>query len=931
MNKTFFFLLSSLISFNSFAQCPTVSLTDKESCLQDITTALNPVITGNPTIMWTSSGTGQFFPSNTSPVATYSKSLADEAGVKIALTTTNNGGCPISTDTMNITYIQTPYVGLGAIAPEVCVTATTINLSGEVGYNTTFGWTTTGTGSINPNTQTLNSVYTISPQDKLNGTVRFTLSAANDACSRSDYIDVKITDPKLNAGSDQFICSNKKAVLAGTANNYTFYNWTTSGTGTFNNVYVLNATYTPSAADTAAGSVTLTLNPMGWCMSATDQMILSFSKAPIVNAGLDQNVCGTSSISLNGKIYNATNATWTSSGTGIFFPNANTLNATYQASSQDSSNGIVTLTLASVAGICTPISDNLVIRIYPLPIANAGLDKTVCKEDPSVSLIGGSVKNANTFNWSGGGGSHSLSSNLTSATYTPTAAEKLSGSVELTLIVTSAQCPTPSEDRIIIYFTNSPVVDAGSEQIICSSTSANISLDGSVQNALSTTWYKKVGASEVFYSYAMDTTYKITPADSLLGNVEFILKASQGQCKREDKTRIDLLRMPVANAGPDLYLNAGGIIVMPGGVSFYESVLWSTSGTGTFLTPTSPYPDYYPSASDMATGNIIIVMTVTNVCGSAKDTAILKKVRYSLAGQVFAGANSLDAGSVSLFKITNQSYDLIAMKVIQNSSSAFQFTSIEEGEYVLYAAPAATSIYTSSYLPTYHLDAQEWPQATPIILNANATQKNIQLISYIPTNAIWNSGQDSIYGNVSLQANALFSNNQRLASQVSLEQGIVYLLDGQDQLLTYHKLGVSGNFTFRNLIAGKYKIKVQYPGVTDNFTIVNIDGDPFTQDIQSIEVLPQDQVTGLNSGINDYLAISIFPNPSSNNVMIQALEVNGVGSIIIRDCLGKSIYQAEKVDLVNGVGVSISEWPSALYFVEIRLNKKVYNGKFYKN
>jgi hypothetical protein len=62
--------------------------------------------------------------------------------------------------------------------------------------------------------------------------------------------------------------------------------WTTSGTGTFNpNATTLNAVYTPSAADIAAGTVTLTLTTndpdgAGPCTAAVDTMILTIKPTP---------------------------------------------------------------------------------------------------------------------------------------------------------------------------------------------------------------------------------------------------------------------------------------------------------------------------------------------------------------------------------------------------------------------------------------------------------------------------------------------------------------------------------------------------------------------------------------------------------------------------------------------------------------------------
>jgi hypothetical protein len=90
--------------------------------------------------------------------------------------------------------------------------------------------------------------------------------------------------PAATAGSNFSVCVGTTASLNGSvsggASNGT---WSTSGTGTFSpSANVLNATYQPSPADYAAGSVTLTLtsNAISPCTPATSSLTLSFNPLP---------------------------------------------------------------------------------------------------------------------------------------------------------------------------------------------------------------------------------------------------------------------------------------------------------------------------------------------------------------------------------------------------------------------------------------------------------------------------------------------------------------------------------------------------------------------------------------------------------------------------------------------------------------------------
>jgi hypothetical protein len=88
----------------------------------------------------------------------------------------------------------------------------------------------------------------------------------------------------VNAGPNQTITAGNTATLAGVVGGGASTGvWTTSGSGTFSpNNTTLNATYTPSAADILAGSVTLTLtaNPAGPCPAVSDNVVITIN--PIV-------------------------------------------------------------------------------------------------------------------------------------------------------------------------------------------------------------------------------------------------------------------------------------------------------------------------------------------------------------------------------------------------------------------------------------------------------------------------------------------------------------------------------------------------------------------------------------------------------------------------------------------------------------------------
>src|SRR2546426_8069212 len=85
-----------------------------------------------------------------------------------------------------------------------------------------------------------------------------------------------------NAGVDQTVCASSATVtLAGSVGGAASSGTWSGGSGTFNpNNTTLNATYTPSAAEITAGTVTLTLtsnDPAGPCGVVSDTMVITIN------------------------------------------------------------------------------------------------------------------------------------------------------------------------------------------------------------------------------------------------------------------------------------------------------------------------------------------------------------------------------------------------------------------------------------------------------------------------------------------------------------------------------------------------------------------------------------------------------------------------------------------------------------------------------
>ena len=217
--------------------------------------------------------------------------------------------------------------GAGTATVTVSLSATSTN-SITVVYTTSNGTATAGS-DYTATTSTLtfapgqtSRTFTISITDDATvesiETINVTLSDPTNASILDGAGIVSIIDndssiPAANAGADASICAGSTFTTSGISSNGTVA-WTTSGTGTFTNGTTATATYTPSAADITAGSVTLTMTVTG-TSTVSDAMVLTITPQPSAgNLSGTQSVCVGSTTTFSSTV---SGGSWTTSDANI--------------------------------------------------------------------------------------------------------------------------------------------------------------------------------------------------------------------------------------------------------------------------------------------------------------------------------------------------------------------------------------------------------------------------------------------------------------------------------------------------------------------------------------------------------------------------------------------------------------------------------------
>lgn len=549
-------------------------------------------------------------PNNTNIVATPSN-LTVTNGMRFYALINYNNNFGKDTAVLNFVIHPKPNVVIPAI-PTACVGSAPFQITGATPAGGTFsGANVTAGGVFNPSavgTFTIQYKY-ISPQ----------------GCPDSNTQVVTVRPrPTVVASPDQTICVNATTInLSGTITNSTGSQWV-GGAGSFvSGRNALNVTYTPTVAEKASGSFTLTLSTTGNspCAEVTDPVVITVRPLPVVDAGPPRTICSDNPVAtLNGSVTNAPGVIW-SGGTG-FAPN-NNVNTVYTASAANISAGSVTLTITTTGStVCPEVSDRTTVTIIPPPTVNAGPDETYCENVTSV-LLSGTTTNASSRTWSGGSGFFSSTTSL-NPTYTPTSAEKNSGSVTLRLVANPNSPCSPVQDFVTINFTQTSTIYAGPDQKLCSSPGLTFTMNASSSNG--GTWS---GGGGTFSSPTAPNAIYTPSATELAngGTVTLSYTSAAGDCPMvTDNMTITIVLPPTVNAGRDTtHCSTIGAIALGGQATRTNSVQW-TLGTGTFILDANRLaPTYIPTIAEKNSGSLTLRLRADGIapCLPVTDDVVI--------------------------------------------------------------------------------------------------------------------------------------------------------------------------------------------------------------------------------------------------------------------------------------------------------------------
>ncbi|PCJ77745.1 MAG: hypothetical protein COA57_16555, partial [Flavobacteriales bacterium] len=524
--------------------------------------------------------------------------------------TTTNGACT-STDDVIISVDDLPTTAAAGADQNLC-NVTTATLAGNTPTVGTGAWSTiAGSGTADTPGSPTSGVSGLT----IGGSTTLRWMISNGACPSSTddvIINVAATPTTAAAGSDQGLCNVITTTLAGNTPSDGTGSWSVvSGTATVD--VPADPTSTVSAmvvGDTATLRWTIS---NGGCTPSTDDVtIIVYDLPTTAAAGLDQNLCATTTTTLAGNIPTVGIGNWTVIAGAATITTPSSPTSTVTGLVLDAS---ATLRWTISNGTCPSSFDDVTVSVDASPtVAAAGPDHNLC--NVITTTLAANTPTTGTGAWStvSGTGSADVVADPTSTASGLT----ISGSSTLRWTISNGVCPASTDDIVINVAGIPTTAAAGPDQNLCNVTTATLA--GNAPAVGTGAW------STISGTGTADTPSSETSTVSGLtigGSSTLRWTISSGACPSStDEVTINVDIQPISSAGPDQDLCNVTSTILAGNTPTAGTGIWvviaGTSVVSAPVDPTSTLTGLGPGASDTLT------WTLTNgVCPASVDTVVI--------------------------------------------------------------------------------------------------------------------------------------------------------------------------------------------------------------------------------------------------------------------------------------------------------------------
>lgn len=291
-------------------------------------------------------------------------------------------------------------------------------------------------------------------------------TTGGEDCVWIDYIEFPAPlRTTASAGADQTICVNNSVALIGEATLYESVNWTTAGTGDFDDAASMITNYNPSQQDYDNASVELTFTSVGPEETISDVITINFTDAPNANAGENSSVCANDSIYFNNaSADNYSSLLWLSDGDGEFTDNT-ALQAAYHLGNNDIIDGEIFIRLISI-GIGDCLNDTAFVTYTVNTLPSAAYTEQEITECQNTEIpINITLEGASPWNVLVEGTDEAME--ISEATHTFNVALENSLDMKILEVQDANGCVVENIDTLMVNILPAPQVELRNDTSIC--------------------------------------------------------------------------------------------------------------------------------------------------------------------------------------------------------------------------------------------------------------------------------------------------------------------------------------------------------------------------------------------------------------------------------------------------------------------------------
>ena len=448
-----------------------------------------------------------------------SQTISNDAAGEYGIEVTDGNGCK-GTDSILLVVNARPTVDLG-LDQEICEKDPSITFDAQ-NVGSTYAWFGT-----TDSTQTI--------QRDSSGTYTVEITDVNGCKDTNDVVLTVFPLPTVDLGNDTTICIDAPAVVFDAMNTGATYLWTSGGETT------------QDITTNIGGEYIVQVQDANGCAD-TDSVVLNISQLPIVDLGVDLEICQIDPAVTIDALNDSATYLWSTAAT----------TKTIDIHDEDEYSVIVTDTNGCVS------YDTLNLLVNQMPVVSMN-DTSICDGDPAVTFDAG--VGFTTYTWKSGEATQSI--------------QKALAGIYIVDFIDANSCA--GSDTVELTLNVLPVPDLGLDQTICDGAGAVSFTPGTFS---SYSWSSSEATASISKSVAGTYEVEVTDANS---------------CKGTDEVELIVIDLPI----PDVIL---GGPMCPGMSQTLDASIYD-NGNGPF---TYAWHDGSTGSSYVSTGAESIWVDITD-------------------------------------------------------------------------------------------------------------------------------------------------------------------------------------------------------------------------------------------------------------------------------------------------------------------------------